>query len=178
VCICAALKNQLENKWNNEIKDQEAIFAAIADVAILVARYTVMENMYQNWPGMSLEPNYEKSLISLCIHVLTFLEKGLSDQDSTDLARTLSENMDKINEADAICREFKVTVMQEMSDLSVDDVSEQDFDSEGTLEAPHGIKRKIEDVSMEDSDSASTEVEFSQKEVAVRRFPSLKGVKI
>jgi hypothetical protein len=134
-----------------------------------------MENMYQNWPGMSLEPYYEKSIISLCIQVLTFLERGLSSQD---LMRTLSEDMAKINEADAFCREFKVTVMQEMSNLSVDDVSEDDFDSEGTLEAPHGIKRRIEDISVEESDSNSTKVAASRKEVTIREGPSLKRVKI
>ena len=70
----------MENASVEEIEKEGTILTVLADLATLVARYTVMENMYQNWPGMTLERNYEKSLVSLCVHVLTFLEMVLRSE--------------------------------------------------------------------------------------------------
>lgn len=167
----------MENASVEEIEKEGTILTALADLATLVARYTVMENMYQNWPGMTLEPNYEKSLVSLCVHVLTFLEMVLRSEDAIDLAQTLSVEMVKINEADATCRAFKITIMQEMSSHSVGDISEEDSDSDGTLEEPRGIKRRIEEVSGQEPDSDFYKSGDSQKKVMIEGLPSSKRLK-
>ena len=113
----------------------------LSEIATLVARYNVLESMYQQWPGMSLEMNYENSLIALCVHVLRYLDhalfadldsgRQLFDADSEDL-------MVKIREADATCRRFSVTIVSA-------DLNEE-------------VTSKVEDVSADEDDSDSTEV--------------------
>jgi hypothetical protein len=125
-----------------------------------------MENMYRSWPNMTLEPAYQDSLITLCVHVLTYLEQVLSNPKSE-----LTNQINKINEADAACREYKVTIIEE----SIEDASEDD-DSEGALEEQRGTKRMVEEVSAEDSDS--TVVGIVQNEVRGQESPSSKRIKI
>jgi hypothetical protein len=43
-----------------------------------VARYNIMESVYQQWEGMSLSPTYESGLIALCVHVLKYLVRIIS----------------------------------------------------------------------------------------------------
>ncbi|KAE9371464.1 hypothetical protein N431DRAFT_24725 [Stipitochalara longipes BDJ] len=179
MCLCAAMKSHLNTKTDGDITHQEAKFSAFVDVATLIARYTVMENMYQNWPGMSLEPKYEESLMSLCIQVLNFLGRLLCREDELDtVVWTVAEEMAKINKADAICREFKVTILQDQSSHALDDVLEEEPDSDGTLEELSSTKRRAEDSSADDTDSDSTEVGYNQKEVAVEGGMSSKRAKV
>jgi hypothetical protein len=132
--------------------------------------------MYQNWPGMSLEPDYEDSLLPLCIQVLNFLEKALSSRDPLyPTAWTVAEEMAKINKADAVCRAFKVTILQ---DQSADDISEEGFDSEGTLQESPNMKRRIEDISAEEPDLGSTEIGYMQDQGVIEEFTSSKRVKV
>ncbi|KFY64950.1 hypothetical protein V496_02914 [Pseudogymnoascus sp. VKM F-4515 (FW-2607)] len=48
----------------------QIVLSQIADIVSPIARYTVMESMYQQWPNMTLEKNYEGSLADLCVHIL------------------------------------------------------------------------------------------------------------
>jgi len=169
----------LNNNEGPDITDHEAMFSAFLDVATLIARYAVMENMYQNWPGMSLEPKYEESLMSLCVRVLNLLEEALYNGDNEDSEDwTVAEELTKIHEADDICRRFKVTILQEQAISSVDDVSEEENDSDGTLEELPSTKRRVEDLYGADSDSDTTEVGCSQKEVPAEGYSSSKRLKV
>jgi hypothetical protein len=108
---------------------------------MLVVRYNVLESMYQQWLGISLEPNYEKSLIALCVQVLRYLDMTLLSR--RQLIRGIFEAelealMGKIRETDSTCRGFSVTILTE--------------------EKSKVLGRKVEDVSTENEDSDKTEI--------------------
>ena len=173
------LQGHLDNNPDANIADHEAMFSAFVDIAILIARYTVMENTYQNWPGMSLEPKSEESLVSLCIQVLNFFEKVLGGKDGPGFdVSTVHEEVGKIDEADAICRDFKVTILQEETKSSMDDDSEEEVDSDGTLEELPPTKRIFDKLYEADSDSDLTDVGCNQKEVPAEGFSSSKRLKV
>jgi hypothetical protein len=120
-----------------------------------------MESMYQQWPGMTLEKNYENSLISLCVHVLRYLNAVPSEEYNHEYKQAeeqLNACMSDINKADAACRGFTVTIS--------DDVMNR------------GTKRKVEDVSDEDDDSHSTVVneDEKEKETALEAPPRAKRI--
>lgn len=104
----------------------------LADIATLVARYNVMESMYQNWSGMTIDANYEEALLSLCVTVLkcidVIIESSLADSFDADILQT---SMKKVNEADAVCRQFSVTFLDSVLERNVEDISDSDSDSEG-----------------------------------------------
>lgn len=56
--------------------------ATLANLATLIARYSVLENVYQQWQEMSLEKEYENSLIALAILVLQLLAAIESGTDA------------------------------------------------------------------------------------------------
>jgi hypothetical protein len=85
--------------------------------------------------------------------------------------------MAKINKSDATCRDFKVTILQEQTISSVDGVSEEESDSDKTLEELPN-KRKVEDISADDIDSDSMKIGYDQKEVPIEGLSSLKRVKV
>ena len=122
-----------------EIPRSNKTLANISEIATLVARYNVLESMYQQWLGMSLEPNYEKSLIVFCVHVLRYLDMALLSRQ--ELVRGIYEAeleslIEKIREADIICRGFSVTILtgdeSGLSGSKVEDVSTEDEDSDAT----------------------------------------------
>ncbi|KAE8451648.1 hypothetical protein EG329_003105 [Mollisiaceae sp. DMI_Dod_QoI] len=146
VCICESVVAVDES--GADLGACEDLFIALADVATLVARYNVMESMYQQWPGMTLEPHYEDALVSLCIHIFRFLDKVITTLlpparpiISEDLTRLIV----KINEADAVCREFSVTFLDCTTTSNIEDLS--DTDSDGTLCESRGTKRVFEEMS-------------------------------
>jgi hypothetical protein len=121
-----------------------------------------MESMYQQWPGMTLEKDYENSLISLCVHVLRYLNAVPSDEYNPECKQAeeqLNTCMSEINKADAACRGFTVTISDDATN--------------------RGTKRKVEDVSDEDNDSDSTVVneDEKEKETALKAPPSAKRIK-
>ena len=126
--------------------DQTSTFSMLADLATLIARYNVMESMYHEWPGMTLERKYEDSLINLCTKVIQYLDKVMQTQSglSSDLSEDLTSHAAEIAAADAACRGFTVTIVPE--------VVQQDV--------VRGTKRTIEIVEDdEDSDSDDSSVE-------------------
>jgi len=104
----------------------------MANVATLVARYNVLESMYQNWPGMTLHKDYENSLISLCIHVLRYLSTVFSISNNAPQKSPL-EGLAKIyasiTKADQHCRGFTVTIQEDLQNLpmvNIEEMSEDD----------------------------------------------------
>jgi hypothetical protein len=112
----------------------------LSEVAILVARYNVLESMYKEWPGMSLERNYEASLIRLCVNVLKYLDLILSctfEPGQNELEHERITLIADIRSADTVCRGFSVTIFG-------GDESE-------------GIESRLGDGSADEHDSDSTE---------------------
>ena len=131
----------MQGRTHDEILRNDKILENISEIATLVARYNILESMYQQWPGMSLEMNYRTSLIALCVHVLRYLDHALFaglDSGRQPFSADLEALMVKIREADATCRGFSVTI------ISVDSNEE--------------VRSKVEDVSADEDDSDSTEV--------------------
>jgi hypothetical protein len=120
----------------NELEDYNVFLERLADIATLVARYNVLESMYQNWEAMTLEKDYEDSLISLCTHVLEYLG-GILDPH-TKFSISVVDHSDcefaKIVEADRACRGFTVTIEDNMTPSldQIEDVSSEDEDSDYT----------------------------------------------
>lgn len=117
--------------------------------------------------------------MSLCSQILKFFEWVLSNRDPLNfMVWAAPGEMTKINEADAICRAFKVTILQDQSSNSEDNTSEEDSESDGTLEESPKTKRRIEDISAESPDSDSTEVGCKEEEVMIEGLPCLKRVRV
>jgi hypothetical protein len=134
---------------NTDSKDAECLFAALAEVATLVARYNVMESMYQQWQGMTLEANYEEALVSLCNQVLIFVAAFVVPSPEITV-ETLTHSKDNINKADAACRSFSVMLLDSTLGDSIGTVSDEDSESgsDGTLTPPAtSVKRRFEEVS-------------------------------
>jgi hypothetical protein len=131
----------LKWKTSDEILRNKKSFENLSEIATLVARYNVLESMYRQWPGMSLESNYENSLIELCVHVLRYLDLALFarlDAGRQPFEAYLEVLMVKIREADVACRGFSVTIVN--------------------TDESEGGERKVEDVSADEVDSDSTEL--------------------
>jgi hypothetical protein len=162
---CSLTANQqlvLSDITNMPIRTQlgfeRNLFAKLAELATLIARYNVLDSMYQNWSGMSLEKKYESSLVELCSHVLNFLY--ICFTSSSDLKRTpenpfkeIDRYYTRIADADAKCRAFTVTI---------EDIAQK-----------NPLKRTAEEIYNCD-DSSSTEAEVTLP----RKTPSLKRIKI
>ena len=154
-CVCKVIF-YLNDNYERDNPNLERILAEMAYIATLMARYNVMESMYQQWPNMSLEKNYEDSLVELCMHVFRYLEAVMRLSYDTTTGTMLREHFTKIHEADEKCRGFSVAII----------------DDEGVRRT----KRTIDDVSDEDSDS--TIVEHSSKGASFDTQPSTKRLKI
>ncbi|PVH67911.1 hypothetical protein DL98DRAFT_599988 [Cadophora sp. DSE1049] len=134
---CQFIKDDLENYTTT--------MRYFADIATLTARYNVLESIYQQWSGMSLDPDYEKAIVDLCVLVLAYIARFLnSGEAGSPRAHALDSQMGKIAEADAKCRGFTVTFS---IDRKVEDLSEDDSDSDDTVTDIKAKKRSFRDVS-------------------------------
>ena len=132
------------------------LFAKLAELATLIARYNVLDSMYQNWSGMSLK-EYESSLVELCSHVLNFLYICFTSSSNRKITpenpfEEIDRHYTRIADADAKCRAFTVTI---------EDVAQK-----------NRLKRTAEEIYKCD-DSSSTEAEVTLS----RKTPSLKRIK-
>ncbi|KAL5325619.1 hypothetical protein ACEPPN_006747 [Leptodophora sp. 'Broadleaf-Isolate-01'] len=156
-CLTAALKRttrfnvaeSLDSKSCQFVKDDLENYTTIlryfADIAILIARYSVLESTYQQWSGMSLDPDYEKAIVDLCVLFLAYIARFLNSEEAgSSRAQALDSQMGKIAEADAICRGFTVTFPIHRK---VEDLSEDDSDSDDTVTDIKAMKRSFSDVS-------------------------------
>jgi hypothetical protein len=141
-----------------------------------------MESIYHQWPGMTVDKGYENSLINLCVEVLRYLN-AVYLQEYYDMGNfstvSLETMMQHINKADADCRGFSVTIVQDVLQRTLDELEEDDSDSDSddTVEIKCGVKRRIEDVSDKEDDSDGTAV-GTHDITAVKELPSVKRVKV
>jgi aminopeptidase-like protein len=138
-----------------------------------------MESMYHQWPGMTIDKDYETSLVKLCVEALRYLDtvytyKYVMGSFSADI---LEEIMQNINKADTACRGFSVTIVQDVLQRTLDELEDDDSDSDETVKIQCGVKRRIEDISDQEDDSDGTAV-GTQEVMAVKQLPRAKRVKI
>ncbi|KAG4430749.1 hypothetical protein IFR05_013770 [Cadophora sp. M221] len=137
-----------------------------ADIATLIARYNVLESIYQQWSGMSLDPDYERAIIDLCVLVLAYIARFLQfGEAGSPRAQALGSQMGKIVEADSKCRGFTVTFSV---DRRVEDLSEDDSDSDDAVPINKSMKRSLSDISNDITMSPS-----SKKSVHENNYTSL-----
>ncbi|PQE32102.1 hypothetical protein CJF32_00001691 [Rutstroemia sp. NJR-2017a WRK4] len=109
--------------------------ACLAEIATIVARYTVMESIYSNWKGMSLEKEYESALIQLSTHVLRYIGLMLKFSLRREGGSDMKGYFGKIRRADAKCRGFSAVIStddrHDRREVEVEDVSD---DSDSTLD--------------------------------------------
>lgn len=99
-----------------------------------------MENIYAQWKGMSLNEDYEQSLINLSTHVLIYLGALILPPIESDGNTDMKSYFNNIIEADAACRGFTVIVSSENipaeQKRSIEDISDDtgsSDDSVGTI---------------------------------------------
>jgi hypothetical protein len=128
-----------------------------------VARYNVLESIYQSWEGMSLEQAYEDSVELLCTRVLKHLAQILklytnpAPNPSSSVTEALDVQFNQILDADRICRNFTVTIHYHTPKSvfgTAEDLSDDDEDSDCTeknirnavnLDQPRSKKRADEE---------------------------------
>lgn len=109
------------------------IMAGIADIATLVARYNILETMYQQWDCMTLDKEYENSLIDLCVHVFIYLDE-VPAIDVHHRCKRAEEYLDsclaEVHKADAACRGLTVTIEDDSfrrgTKRTVEDIEEEE----------------------------------------------------
>lgn len=110
------------------------IASQIAQISSIIARYIVMENIYAQWKEMSLDKNYEATLINFSTQVFIYFGQLLSAtaECGDEFSTKTKSYFQNIMYADEACRGFTVIFSAENS--------------------PYDLKRSIEDVS-DDSDN-------------------------
>jgi hypothetical protein len=112
----------------------------------IIARYTVMENLYQQSGGaLSLKPEYKIELLSLCTTILEYfsasftLARKIADS-SGDLQtkfQRCEELAEKIRAEDKACQSFRIVIdMRKDSDsdseeADIEDVSDESWEHVG-----------------------------------------------
>ena len=124
-------------------------FTNLQDIVAIIARYAVMENLYHQTGSalsLSLKPEYQSSLVSLCTTVLQFfatsfeLGRKLSQinidgkHGEEQLVKRCDELVNEIKKMDRQCQGFRVlanTVREESGDSGSEDVVIEDVSDEG-----------------------------------------------
>ena len=138
------------------------ILAQLAEITTLVARYNVMESIYHQWPGMTLDKNYEDSLINLSIAVLQYLDLLYTFESETtkaDFAVTSQDFVYSIRRADEACRGFSITFVQDILQRALNVVEEVDSDLDETIMVSRGVKKISKDMSGSGNDQDCTEAD-------------------
>ncbi|KAF7947724.1 hypothetical protein EAE96_008804 [Botrytis aclada] len=139
-CLLGAVENLLSHDTNWTVGSKIRIITEMSEIVSIVARYTVMENIYAQWKGMSLDKEYEQSLINLSTHVLIYLGAFVPCLSESSANTDMKPYFDKIIEADTACRGFKVIVSAENTAIDrkrsfedFSDDSDHTDDSDGTI---------------------------------------------
>jgi hypothetical protein len=131
-------------------------FTQLQDIAGIVARYAVMENLYQqSGIALSLKPEYESALLSLCSTVLEYfalsitLGRAISGNDHTmeqkqRLSDACKKLMETIKDKDRSCLSFRVIVEAKEENESEAEIEDASDDSWEEVGAPSSEDRLID----------------------------------
>ncbi|KAF7872724.1 uncharacterized protein EAF02_008795 [Botrytis sinoallii] len=139
-CLLGAVENLLSHSTNWTVDYQIRIITEISEIVSIIARYTVMENIYTQWTGMTLDKDYEQSLINLSTRVLFYFGAFVPSFSESSTNANMKPYFEKIIEADTACRGFTVIVSSKSTAIdrkrsfedSSDD-SDDTVDSDGTI---------------------------------------------
>jgi hypothetical protein len=141
---------------------QEAIevtnkaFAQLQDLGAIIARYSVMENLYQqSVSGLSLKQEYQSELLSLCTTLLEYfalsfkLGRAMDGSDSMaeeiqGLINACGQLTDTVRDKDKACQDFRVVVETKMeseseSEREIEDLSDDSWEEVGIPSSEHGL---------------------------------------
>ncbi|RAL59615.1 hypothetical protein DID88_006474 [Monilinia fructigena] len=154
-CLLSGVENILSPDIGLALQMRVEIASQIAQIASIVARYIVMENIYAQWKEMSLDKRYEGSLINFSTHVLNYFGELLSPtaEYGDEFSTKMKSYFKGIMYADEACRGFTVIFSNESDPLNpkrpIEDVS---GDSDYT-EDSYGTRGSGEKCGMEDRPS-------------------------
>jgi hypothetical protein len=119
------------------------ILPHMAEIATLLARYNVMENIYNEWPGLGVDQGLTDSLTRMCALVLLYIGQlkryrysHESSFEEVEALRNLDEHIAEIRSADNECRGFTIRTFDEaFSDM----VELIENDSNGEEEEPGAL---------------------------------------
>ncbi|TGO29361.1 hypothetical protein BPAE_0015g00050 [Botrytis paeoniae] len=135
-CLLGAVENLLSLGPNWTADSQIRIITEMSEIVSIIARYTVLENIYAQRKGMSLDKDYEKSLINLSTHVLIYLGAFVPSLSESNTNADMKPYFDKIIEADTACRGFTVIVSAENTTIdrkcSFEEFSDDSDDTENS----------------------------------------------
>jgi hypothetical protein len=121
-------------------------FTQLQDIVAIIARYAVMENLYQqSGNALSLKLEYQSALLSLCTTILGYfavafaLGRALSSLDNTtalknsEFADICERLMEEIRVKDRACHGFRVVVeakekSETESEAEIEDVSDDSWE--------------------------------------------------
>ena len=147
-CVCVLLQVRLHSThltnrhkltskqlYYSVPKVEEGYLSHLFVIVSIVARYSVMENLYHRNSGMRLHSDYQKSLLDLCTLILqyfaTAFESWLHHPAQKLEFEKCSKLIDSIKELDRTCQRFTVTVemegdeLESESDGDIEDISDE-----------------------------------------------------
>jgi hypothetical protein len=124
------------------------VFAQIQDIVAIIARYSVMENLYQqSGSALSLKHEYQSALLSLCTTLLEYfalsfkLGRAMAGSDSMTeemqgLINACGQLIETVRDKDMACQSFRVVVEAKMesdseSEGGIEDVSDDSWEEVG-----------------------------------------------
>ena len=118
-----------------EIEEMRNSFHQLEDLVGLLARYSVMENLFYQSPNLTLTDEYRIGLVDLCVAILTYFAHAFmaarihvkDPKDEKEMAiESIRRRNDLINEVkdhDKACQGFRVIVEAEEESYSdIEDV--------------------------------------------------------
>ncbi len=131
-------------------------FAQLQDLVAIIARYSVMENLYQqSGSTLSLKDEYQSALVSLCSTTLEYfassfkLGRAMAGSDSVTeemqgLINACGQLIETVRDKDRACQSFRVVVEAKMesdseSEGEIEDVSDDSWEEIGIPSSEHGL---------------------------------------
>lgn len=111
------------------------IFCQLEDITGIIARYAVMENLYRQTRGISLQTDYKAALIRLCCKILSWFDWAflICEYDHPRGMITCRELWISIKQSDQACQSFQITVIAvgeyNTGDMEIEELSDETSDS-------------------------------------------------
>lgn len=160
-CVCVFLR-VYERILTKDSISQETIevtnkaFAQLQDLAAIIARYSVMENLcQQSGSALSLKHEYQCALVSLCTTILEYfalsfkLGRAMARSNSMTeemqgLIKACGQLIETVRDKGIACQSFRVVVEAKMesdseSEGEIEDVSDDSWEEVGIPSSEHGL---------------------------------------
>jgi len=124
-------------------------FNQLQDIVAIIARYAVMENLYQqSGSALSLKPEYQSALLSLCSTIFEYFAVSFTlgrasmkfdktDEEMAALIRSSEQLMETIKGKDKASQGFRVIVEAKEESESDSEAEFEDVSDDGWEEISH-----------------------------------------